>query len=272
MRFMVIVKANADSEAGVMPSEQLLTEMTAFNRKLADAGMLLAGEGLHPSSKGARVRFNGDKRTVTDGPFPETKELIAGYWLLQAESLDEVIEWVKRVPNPDGEESEIEIRQVFEADDFGEEFTPEARAMEDRLRARVSLKEVNTYIVFDGSCREAFEFYADILGGDIEDMIPHRGTPAEEHVPEEWLDKLMHASMKLSGGRLMASDAPPGRFERPQGFSVNLSIATADEAERIFAALSEGGSVTMPIEKTFWATGFGMLTDRFGIPWMINCE
>ncbi len=272
MRFMVIVKANADSEAGVMPSEQLLTEMTKFNEELADAGVLLAGEGLHPSSKGVRVRFSGDEPAVIDGPFAETKELIAGYWLLQLDSLEETIDWVKRVPNPDNEESEIEIRQVFEAEDFGEEFTPEARATEERLRARVALEEVNTYLLFDGNCKEAFEFYAGVLGGEIEAMIPHRGTEAEGHVPDHWHDKIMHAKLKLSGGRLMASDAPPGHFEKPQGFSVNLAIATPDEAERIFAALAEGGTETMPIDKTFWARRFGMLVDRFGIPWMINCE
>ena len=120
MRFMVMVKATKDSEAGVMPSAELLTEMGQFNDELIKAGMMLAGEGLHPSSKGARVRFSGSKRTVIDGPFAETKELIAGFWLLQAKSLDEVIEWVKRVPNPMGEESEIEIRQVFDAEDFGD--------------------------------------------------------------------------------------------------------------------------------------------------------
>ena len=136
MRFMVMVKATADSEAGVMPSEQLLTEMGKFNEELVKAGVMLAGEGLHPSSKGARVRFSGDKRTVIDGPFAETKELIAGFWMLQVKSKDEAIEWVKRCPNPMDEESEIEIRQVFEAEDFGEELTPELREQEERLRAQ----------------------------------------------------------------------------------------------------------------------------------------
>jgi hypothetical protein len=134
MRFMVIVKADKNSEAGVMPSEKLLTEMGKYNEELAKAGVLLEGEGLHPSSKGARVKFSGDKRTVVDGPFAETKELIAGFWLIQVKSLDEAIEWVKRCPNPMEGESEIEIRQVFEADDFGAEFTPELREQEERVR------------------------------------------------------------------------------------------------------------------------------------------
>ncbi len=137
MRFMIIVKATKDSEAGVMPSEKLLTEMGKFNEELVKAGVMLAGEGLQPSSKGARVRFSGDKRTVIDGPFAETKELIAGFWLWQVKSKEEAIEWVKRCPNPmPGTESEIEIRQVFEAEDFGAEFTPELREQEERLRAQ----------------------------------------------------------------------------------------------------------------------------------------
>ena len=138
MRFMVIVKATKSSEAGALPSEELLTEMGKYNEELTKAGVMLAGEGLHPSSKGARIRFAGEKRTVIDGPFAETKELVAGFWLWKCASLQEAIEWVKRCPNPmPGEEAEIEIRQVFEADDFGPEFTPELRAQEERLRAEI---------------------------------------------------------------------------------------------------------------------------------------
>jgi len=133
---MIIVKASKDSEAGVMPSEQLLTEMGKFNEELVQAGIMLAGDGLHPTSKGARVIFSGKKRTVIDGPFAETKELIAGYWLWQVKSKDEAIEWVKRCPNPHQGGGEIEIRQVFEAEDFGAEFTPELREQEARLRAQ----------------------------------------------------------------------------------------------------------------------------------------
>ena len=138
MRFMVMVKATQDSEAGVLPSEQLLAEMGKFNEELAKAGILLAGEGLHPSSKGARVRFFGNRRTVFDGPFAETKELIAGYWLWQVKSREEAIEWVKRCPNPMPGESEIEIRQVFEAEDFGAQFTPELRERAERVYEQVS--------------------------------------------------------------------------------------------------------------------------------------
>jgi hypothetical protein len=142
MRFMILVKATKSSEAGVLPSEELLAAMGRYNEELTKAGVMLAGEGLHPSSKGARVRFEGDKRTVTDGPFAETKELVAGFWLWKCASLQEAIEWVKRCPNPmPGEESEIEIRQVFEAEDFGAEFTPELRAQEERLRAEIEQRK-----------------------------------------------------------------------------------------------------------------------------------
>ena len=138
MRFMILIKANKDSEAGAIPSQELLADMGKFNEELVKAGIMLAGEGLHPSSKGARVRFSGDKRIVTDGPFAETKELIAGFWMWQCKSKQEAIDWVKRCPNPMPDtESEIEIRQVFEAADFGAEFTPELREQEDRLRSQI---------------------------------------------------------------------------------------------------------------------------------------
>jgi hypothetical protein len=137
MRFMILIKADKNTEAGVLPDQKLLTEMGKFNEELVKAGVMLAGEGLHPSSKGARVKFSGTKRTVIDGPFTETKELIAGFWLWQVKSKEEAIAWVKRCPNPLQGDSEIEIRQVFEASDFGAEFTPELREQEERLREQI---------------------------------------------------------------------------------------------------------------------------------------
>lgn len=138
MRVMVIIKADKDTEAGVMPGTELLTQMGNYNEELVKAGIMLAGEGLHPSSKGHRVRFSGSQRSVMDGPFSETKELIAGFWLWQVRSMEEAIEWVKRCPNPTGAESEVEIRRVFEADDFGAEFTPELREQEKRVWAEAA--------------------------------------------------------------------------------------------------------------------------------------
>jgi hypothetical protein len=137
MRFMIIIKADKNTEAGVMPDEKLFTEMGNFNEELVNAGIMLAGDGLHPSSKGARIKFSGDKRTVIDGPFPETNQLIAGFWIWKVKSKEEAIEWVKRCPNPTGAESEIEIRQIFDMEDFGAELTPELRAQEERLRAKM---------------------------------------------------------------------------------------------------------------------------------------
>jgi len=141
MKFMILVKASRESEAGALPSQQLLTEMGKFNDELVKAGIMLAAEGLQPSTQAARVKFSGSKRTVIDGPFAETKELIAGFWLWQVKSLDEAIEWVKRIPNPTGEESEVEIRQVSEADDLGAAYTPELRQQEERQRAQIAAKQ-----------------------------------------------------------------------------------------------------------------------------------
>ena len=142
MKVMVIVKATKNSEAGVMPSEQLLTEMGKYNEELVKAGIMLAGEGLHPSSKGKRIKFSGGRRTVVDGPFAETKELVAGFWLWQVRSIEEAVEWARRCPDPmPGEEAELEIRPIFEAEDFGEEFTPELRAQEERLRREIDRQQ-----------------------------------------------------------------------------------------------------------------------------------
>ena len=141
MRFMVLVKASKDSEAGVLPDEKLLTEMGKYNEELVEAGVLLSAEGLHPTSKGARVKFSGGTRTVIDGPFPEAKDLVAGFWLFQVKSKEEAIEWVKRCPNPHNQETEVEIRQVFEAEDFGAALTPEIKEQEERMRAQIAVKQ-----------------------------------------------------------------------------------------------------------------------------------
>ena len=137
MRVMVMVKATEESEAGIMPSQQLLTDMMKFNEELVNAGVMLAGEGLHPSSRAKRIHFSGSKRIVTDGPFPETKELIAGFWIWKVKSMEEAVEWVKKCPNPMNGESDIDIRQIFEAEEFGGEFTPELREQEERIRAKI---------------------------------------------------------------------------------------------------------------------------------------
>ena len=132
--------------------------------------------------------------------------------------------------------------------------------------------QLNPYLIFNGDCEEAFNFYEQELGGKIEALMKFSGSPAAEHVPPDWGDKVLHAYMKIDGNPIMASDAPPGQYSKPQGISVSLSLDDREKGERIFNALAEGGTVTMPFDKTFWASGFGMCTDRFGIPWMVNCE
>jgi PhnB protein len=273
MRFMVMVKGDKDTEAGEMPGEALLEAMGRYNEELVKARVMLSGDGLHPSSKGAKVLFRGAERIVTDGPFAEAKELIAGYWMLKADSLEEAIEWVKKCPNPTGEESEIEIRQVFELADFE---PSEALEIHSRLREEMARKPVASrvvpYLLFKGQCEEAFRFYAETLGGKIEVMTRHAGTPGGEHVPAGMQEKILHARMSLGSQVLMASDTPAETYTAPQEFMVALLIDDPGDAERAFTALSEGGSVTMPIGETCWSVRFGMCVDRFGIPWMVNCE
>jgi PhnB protein len=132
--------------------------------------------------------------------------------------------------------------------------------------------QINAYLMFDGNCEEAFRFYERLLGGRVEAMMTHEGTPAAEHVPAQWRAKILHARMTIGDAVLMASDAPPGHFDKPQGFSINIAVEDRQEAERVFAALADGGTVQMPMQQTFWALRFGMVVDRFGTPWMVNCQ
>src|SRR4030095_10150092 len=293
MRFMVLIKANKDSEAGLMPSEQLLTEMGKFNEELVKAGVMLAGEGLQPSSKGARVRFSGSKRTVIDGPFAETKELIAGFWIWQCKSKEEAIEWLKRCPNPHNEEADVEIRQIFEAEDFGAEFTPELRAQEERIRAQTEqlakgnkrenqsliksiggdAMKVEAYLFFDGRCEEAVEFYKKALDAEVTMLMRFKDSPEPQQpgmVPPGSENKIMHVSFRIVDSTVMASDGRCTGQTNFQGFSLSLTVANDTEAERKFAALAEGGQVQMPLTKTFWSPRFGMVADRFGVGWMIS--
>jgi uncharacterized glyoxalase superfamily protein PhnB len=272
MRFMVIVKATKDSEAGVMPGPKLLEDMGKYNQELVKAGVMLAGEGLHPSSKGSRVKFSGRTRSVTDGPFAETKELIAGFWLIQVRSRAEAIEWVKRAPNPHPEETELEIRQVFEAEDFAPAASPEQIKAEERMRAQAAARDIKSspYLTFNGNCREAFRFYEQVLGGRIEIMMTHGESPIASSVPESWHDSILHARLVFGNQVLMGSDAAADRYQPPQGFSVAVSLGTVPDAERVFNALAEDGKVIMPFAPAFWAERFGMAVDRFGIPWIVN--
>ncbi|AKJ27576.1 hypothetical protein AAW51_0885 [Caldimonas brevitalea] len=277
MRFMVLIKADANTEAGVMPSEQLLAEMGKFNEELVKAGVMLAGEGLHPSAKGARVRFSGDRRTVVDGPFADTKELLAGYWLWQVKSKEEAIEWVKRCPNPTGTESEIEIRQVFEAADFGEAFTPELREQEDRLRAEVAAQAAAggkgavpavppargaiPYLVVQGA-DQAIGYYQQVFGAEL---VMRLDAPD---------GKVLHSEMKVGPASFMVTEERAD-YQSPGpkalgGSAVSVSVFVPDVDATVAKAVAAGAQVTMPVQDQFWGDRCGHLVDPFGHKWFVS--
>jgi PhnB protein len=282
MRFMAIVKANKDSEAGVMPGTDVLAAMGKYNEELVKAGVMLAGEGLHPSSKGVRIRFSGKQRTVIDGPFAETKELIAGFWLWQVRSREEAIEWLKRAPFDGG--AEVELRPVFEAEDFGAALTPELREQEERLRTQAGPRPgqpfdtasmpVQPYLFFEGRCEEALDFYRKALGAEVTALLRYADCPQPPPpgmLPPGSEKKVMHAEFRIGETTLMASDGMCGKDGKAsfKGFSISLTPPGDAEARRMFEALAEGGEVHMPLASTFFATSFGMVADRFGLRWMV---
>lgn len=276
MKVMVIVKASPGSEAGKMPSEALMSAMMNFNEELVKAGIMESGDGLKPSSQGLRVRFNGDKRVVTTGPFTETNELIAGYWIWNVKSMEEAVEWVKKCPNPmEEEESDIEIRTFYEIEDFAVADPDGASREKDAaLRQTLTMQkvEVNNYLFFSGRCDEALAFYKQHLSADIKFLIRFNESP--EPMPEGVLqpgfeNKVMHAEFSLGNVRVMASDGC-NDVEKFSGFRLALNVPDEDEARRIFAALaSNGGKVDMPLTKTFWSPLYGQVTDQFGVGWMV---
>lgn len=274
MKVMVIVKASPSSEAGKMPSEALLTAMGKFNEQLVDAGIMESGDGLKPSKDGVRIRFSGNKRVVTTGPFTETNELIAGYWIWNVSSLDEAIEWVKKCPNPMEEDSDIEIRTFYTMEDFAEA-DPDGNvaAQEEELRQSISLQkaEVNTYLFFSGRCEEAMDYYEQHLGARVNMKLRFSESP--DPVPEDMLqegfeNKIMHADFKLGNVNVYASDGCDDAT-RFSGFRLCLTLQNAEEAHRVFNALADGGTVDMPLAKTFWSPLYGQVTDKFGIGWMV---
>lgn len=276
MKVMVMVKASPGSEAGKMPSEALMTAMMNFNEELMKAGIIESGDGLKPTSEGVRVRFNGSKRVVTTGPFTETNELVAGYWIWNVKSMEEAIEWVKKCPNPmEEEESDIEIRSFYEIDDFAAA-DPDgtSRAKENALRQALAMQkiEVNNYLFFSGRCDEALAFYHQHLSADTKFLIRFSESP--DAMPDGMLqdgfeNKVMHAEFSIGNVRVMASDGC-NDVEKFSGFRIALNVPDEDEARRIFAALaSNGGKVDMPLMKTFWSPLYGQVTDQFGVGWMV---
>ncbi len=275
MKFIILRKADENTEANVMPSEELMVAMGQYNESMANASVLVEGMGLQASDKGARISFRNGKPTVTDGPFIETKELLAGFTVFNAPSKQDAIEWVKRWPPLDGDGNvELELRQVFEMSDFeqGEGTDIHEAAFE---KAHKQPTNICAYLGFNGNCREAFEFYADCFGGEVLSLrdAPDSAKDCEkdpENIPAESLNKIMHARLQIGPYLLMGGDAPGDMYKPPQGFHVQLEINDLAQAEKSFAMLAEGGRVEMPLAETFWANRFGMLVDRFGIPWMIN--
>jgi len=274
MRVMVIVKATPSSEAGEMPSTELLEAMGKYNEELVKAGIMQAGEGLKPSSAGMRVRFQGRERVVTDGPFAETCELIAGFWLWQVASVAEAVEWVKRCPNPMVEESDIEIRPLFEMEDFAaNDPAGNIATQEERLRTQVALQAstVQPYLFFSGRCEEALEFYQSALGATVTMLMRFSESP--DAVPPGMLqagfeNKVMHASFNVGKMTLMASDGCDDK-SKFDGFRLALTVANAADCDQAFNALSAGGKVDMPLAQTFWSPRYGMVTDKFGVAWMV---
>jgi PhnB protein len=283
MRYMAIVKASKESEAGVKPSTELLAAMGKYNEELVKAGVMLAGEGLHPSARGVRVRFSGKERTVIDGPFAETKELIGGFWLWQVRSREEAIEWLKRAPFDGG--AEVELRPVFEAEDFGDALTPELREREERLRAQATEQRavqtadgaampVQPYLDFEGRCEEALDFYRTALGAEVTMLLRFADGPPPSpdgcSAAPGSEKKVMHAEFRIGDTTLLASDCFCTGKPSFQGVSIALSPSDDATAKRLFDALADGGKVCQPLSETFFASSFGIVTDRFGLNWMIT--
>lgn len=274
MKVMVMVKASPSSEAGEMPSQQLMLDMAKFNESLVKAGIMEAGEGLKPSHQGLRVRFSGRERLVTKGPFTETNELVAGYWIWNVDSLDEALTWVKKCPNPMTEDSEIEIRPLFEMSDFADIDVDNAvKIKEEQLRSQIANRhlECNTYLFLNGQCEQAVEYYQMTLGATLHVLM--RFSECPEALPEGMLSngfdkKIMHCEFTVGNTRFLATDHSC-QSESGGGFSLTLTVNTIEEAHRIFNALADGGVIQMPLSKTFWSPLYGQVTDKFGISWMV---
>ena len=274
MKVMVMVKASNSSEAGKLPSKALLEAMGAFNQTLVDAGIMEAGEGLKPSSAGVRVRFSGRERSLTKGPFIETNELVAGYWIWNVSSLDEAIEWVKKCPNPMEEDSDIEIRPLYEMEDFAE-MDPDGtvREQEDALIQTLAMRkaQANCYLFFPGICDQALAYYQQHLGARVGMLMRFNESP--EPLPQDMLapgfeNKVMHCEFKIGDMTLYASDSC-GDEAAFGGFSLALTLDAEEDVRRAFNALADGGEVRMPLEETFWSPLYGQVKDKFGVSWMV---
>lgn len=275
MKVMIMVKASNMSETGTMPSQELMAAMGSFNEALVNAGIMESGDGLKPSTEGYRIRFSGKNRTLTQGPFVETNELVAGYWIWNVKSMDEAIEWVKKCPNPmENEDSEIEIRPLYEMDDFADvDPSGEFREHENALRNTIAMQKssIKNYLFFSGRCEEAIGFYQQHLGAKVEMLLRFNQSP--DPVPKDMLqegfeEKIMHGAVTIADSTLLVSDGC-NDVSTFSGFRLALTVPTKEDAHRVFNALAMGGTIDMPLAETFWSPLYGQVTDQFGVGWMV---
>jgi len=266
MKYMMMRKADKDTERGVLPTQEILQAMADYNERMMQAGVYVSGNGLRPTSEGCRIEFQNGEPRVTTGPFDQTAELLAGYSILDVNSLEEAIAWAKQWPREDADgNTTLELRRYFTMEDFN----PGAGLDKHKALSRLPI-EMNVHLGFPGTCREAMAFYAEVTGGHLEALLTYGETPAADDVPADWHDKVVHASLNLRGRRLMGADAAGECYQPPTGAQVHLEYDDPEQAEWVFKQLVEGGKVLMPFEQTFWANRFGMATDRFGVQWMIS--
>lgn len=275
MKVMVLVKATPGSEAGNMPSEALMAAMGSFNEALVSAGIMETGDGLKPSSEGYRVRFEGAERLVTQGPFVETSELVAGYWVWNVSSMEEAVDWVKKCPNPmEDEVSEIEIRPYFTMEDFAEvDGSGDFIEQESALREQLAMQQGSsrTYLFFGGKTEEAVAFYQAHLGAKVNVMFKFSDSP--DPIPEGVIapgfeDKIMHGEITLGGNQYLVSDGCNSVSEIA-GFALTYQHADAAIIEKTFNTFAQVGEVIMPLAPTFFSPLYGQVKDPFGITWML---
>ncbi len=264
MKFMLMRKADEDTERGTLPAGEVFNAMLAYNERMIQAGVLLFGEGIRPTSEGCRIVFRNGEASVIPGPFTPASDQLAGYSVLEVDSLEDAIEWAKQWPREDGNPT-LELRRYYELTDFD---LPELQS--DFQRQLHLPVEMNIHFSFPGTCREAMTFYQQVTGGVLEAMVTYGETPAASEVPSEMADRIVHASLNLRGRRLMGADMTCDDQQPMQGSSVHLEFESLERAAEVFEQLQQDGQVFMPFAETFWAKGFGMATDRFGTHWMIG--
>lgn len=272
MKCMIIVKANHSTEAGVMPTDDLLQQMGEYNASMVRAGVFLDGAGLKPSRDGARISFSEGRPLVSDGPFAETHEILAGFTIIETETYEEALDWVKKWPVEctDGK-AELELRPLYGFDDFAPGSGLDVHKEYAQTLARQPSSAV-AYLPFaDGQCREAFEFYAECLGGEIEQMLAW-GDMGMPDLPESQRSLLAHASLRMGKCQLAGVDLIREESAEKTGGNVVLGFTSPEKTKAACHALSAGGTVTMQPAATSWSSCFAVLTDRYGVHWMLNCE